>query len=217
MGQIFQGLMGVQCYLDDIIITGKTEKEHMKNLRAVFERIKEHGLRLCKEKCMFFQESIEYLGLIISRQGMHLSKKKVEAIQKIAEPTNVTELKSFLGVVVYFPKFLPQLLACGSPLHELLKKNTTWIWNSAKSAVFNGFKEDLMSIPVLMHFDSNLHMGLACDSSGSAIGEVLFHTLPNGEEWPIAYASKSLTPAERNYSQIKREGLGKVFGVKKFH
>ena len=217
MDQIFQGLTGVQCYLDDIIITGKSEEDHMKNLRAVLERIKEHGLRLCKEKCTFFQESIEYLGHIISRQGLHPSKKKVEAIQKIAEPTNVTELKSFLGMVVYFAKFLPQLSERAAPLNELLKKGTPWMWNSAKSAAFNGLKEDLMSMPVLMHFNPKLPLGLACDASSSGIGAVLFHILPNGDERPIAYASKSLTPAERNYSQIEKEGLSIVFGVKKFH
>ena len=217
MDQIFQGLTGVQCYLDDIVITGKTEEDHLKNLRTVLERIKEHGLRLCKEKFCFFQESIEYLGHVISRQGLHPSKKKVEAIQKIAESTNVTELKSFLGMVVYFAKFLPQLSERAAPLNELLKNGTPWFWTSAESAVFNGVKEDLMSMPVLMHFNPKLPIGLACHASTSGIGAGLFHILPNGEERLIGYASKSLTPVERNYSQIEREGLSIVFGVKKFH
>ena len=173
MDQIFQRLMGVQCYLDDIIITGKMQEDHMKKLRAVLARIKEHGLRLCKEK-YFFQESIEYLGHIISRQGLHPSDKKVEAIQKIAKPTNVTKLKSFLGLVVYFTKFLPQLLERATPLNKVLKKGTLWNWNSAKSAAFNGLKEDLMSMPVLMHFDPNMPIGLLSNASSSGIGAVLF-------------------------------------------
>ena len=111
MDPIFQGLNGVQCYLDDIIVTGKTEEEHMQNLQAVLQRIKEYGLRLCKEKCSFLQESVEYLGHVISSQGIHPSPKKTEAIQKIAESTNVTELKSFLGMVVYFARFSPQFLS----------------------------------------------------------------------------------------------------------
>eukprot|EP00795_Rhopilema_esculentum_P016067 gene16067-7417_t len=98
MDKLFQGLNGVQCYLDDIIITGKTEGEHMQNLLAVLQRIKEYGLGLRKDKCSFLQTSVEYLGNIISREGIHPSPKKIEAIKKIPEPKNVTELRSFLGM-----------------------------------------------------------------------------------------------------------------------
>ena len=96
MDQIFQGLNGVQCHLDDIIVTGKTEEEHMHNLQAVLQRIKEYGLRLRKEKCSFLKGSVEYLGHVISSQGIHPSPKNIEAIQKIAGPTNVTELWLFI-------------------------------------------------------------------------------------------------------------------------
>ena len=125
-------------------------------------------------KCSFLQESIEYIGHVISSQGIHPFPKKIEAIQKIAEPTNFTELKSFLGMVVYFAKFLPQLSDRAAPLHELLKKGVPWHWNSEKSAAFNGLKDNLMSMSVLMHFDPSLPLGLACDASGSGIGAVLF-------------------------------------------
>ena len=90
-------------------------------------------------------------------------------------------------MVVYFAKFLPQLYDRTAPLHELLKKGVPWNWNSGKSAAFNGLKDDLMSVSVSMHFDPSLPLGLACDASGSGIGAVLFHILPNGEERPIAY------------------------------
>ena len=126
MDQIFQGSNGAQCYLDDIIITGKTEEEYMQNLQAVLQRIKKYGLRLRKEKRSFLQESVECLGHVISSQGIHPSPKKIEAIQKIAGPTNVTELKSFLGIVVYFAKFLPQLSDRAALLHEWLKKVVPW-------------------------------------------------------------------------------------------
>ena len=122
MDKLFQGLKGVQFYLDDLIITGKTEEEHMQNLLAVLQRIKEYGLRLRKDKCSFLQTSVEYLGHIISHEGIHPSPKKIEAIKKIPEPKNVTELRSFLGMVVYFAKFLPQLSKRAAPLNELLKK-----------------------------------------------------------------------------------------------
>ena len=135
------------------------------------------------------------VGHVISRQGIHPSPKKVEAIQKIDEPTNVTELKSFLGMVVYFAKLLPQLPERAAPLNELLKKGIPWNWTYGKSAAFNDLQDDLMSMSVLMHFDPSMPLGLACDASGSGIGAVLFHILPSGEERPIAYASKSLTPA----------------------
>ena len=94
----------------------------MQNLQPVHQRIKEYGLRLRKEKCSFLQESIEYLGHVICSKGTHLSPKKIEeAIQKIAEPASVTELKNFLEMMVYFARFLPQLSERAAPLHELLK------------------------------------------------------------------------------------------------
>ena len=142
-------------------------------MQAVLQRIKEYGLRLRKEKCSFLQESVEYIGHVISRQGIHPSPKKIGAIQKIAEPTNIIELKSFLGIVVYFAKFLPQLSERAAPLNELLKKGIPWNWASEKSAAFNRLKDDFMSMSVSMHFDPNLPLGLACDASGSGIGAIL--------------------------------------------
>ena len=188
----------------------------MQNLQAVLQRIKEYGLRLRKEECNFPKESTEYLGHVLSRHGIHPSPKKIEAIQKIAEPTNITELKSFLGMMVDFAKFLLQLSEHAAPLNELLKNGVPWNWTPERSAVFTGLKEDLMSMSMLMHFDPSLPLGLACDASGSGIVAVLFHILPNGEERPIAYASKSLAPVEKNYSQIEKDGSSIVFDVRKF-
>ncbi len=109
MDQAFQGLKGMACYLDDIIITGGSEKEHWENLNAVFQRARDYGFRFRMEKCDFYKAQIEYLGHMIDANGIHPSPKKVDAIRKMVPPTNVGELRAFLGFVNYFGKFLKSL------------------------------------------------------------------------------------------------------------
>ena len=217
MDQVLQGLPGVVCYIDDILVTGRTDMEHMRNLEAVFKRLKEYGFRLKLRKCQFFQESVEYLGKIISSEGLHPSPKKVEAILKVSPPTDVSELRSFLGMVNHYGRFIKCLADLSAPLNRLLRKDEPWSWNTECRDSFIKIKEALTTTKVLAHFSPDLPLGLACDASAVGIGAVLFHRYPDGAERPIAYASKSLTSAEKNYSQIEREALSIIFGIKKFH
>ena len=104
-----------------------------------------------------------------------------------------------------------------APLHELLKKETHWRWNSSTQKSFEACKNGLTSASVLVHYDTNRELRLACDASGYGVGAVISHIMDNGEERPIAYASRTLTPSEKNYAQIEKEALSIIFGVKKFH
>ena len=109
MDQILQGIPGVFCYLDDIIVTGSTLEEHLERLVAVLKRLEEYGLKANQEKCKFLRSSVEYLGHVISAEGLHQSPKKVKAITEMPKPQDVTQLRAFLGMVQYYAKFLPDL------------------------------------------------------------------------------------------------------------
>lgn len=216
MDQILQGIPGVFCYLDDIIITGRTMEEHLERLVAVLKKLVEFGLKANREKCKFLRSFVEYLGHVISAEGLHQSPKKVKAITEMPKPQDVTQLRAFLGMVQYYAKFLPDLATHLAPLHRLLQKDVKWSWGAEEEASFRVVKEMLLQDKVLMHYDPDLPLILATDSSSYGVGAVLSHRTTEGEERPIAYASRSLSDTEKKYSQIEKEALSLVWGVKKF-
>ena len=124
--QVIQGLNGVACYLDDLVVTGRTREEHLRNLEAVLQRIRDYGFRIRKEKCTFLQDSIEYLGHIIDRTGIRPSPGKAEAIRRAPAPKDQSQLRSFLGGVNYFGKFIGRLADLSAPLNTLLRKDVSW-------------------------------------------------------------------------------------------
>ena len=217
MDQILPQREGIICYLDDILITGKNNHEHLQNLEAVLKRLEEYNLRIKKPKCCFFQDKVEFLGKVVTKEGIAASSGKVEAVLKIPPPQSLTQLRSFLGIVNHYRKFVPLLADLSDPLNHLLKKDTPWEWSSECQESFTKLKEALTSTTVLAHYDPMMPIALACDASSIEIGAVIYHVDPDGKEKPIAYESKTLSNAERKYSQIEREALSIIFGVKKFH
>ena len=215
--QVLQGLEGVVWYMDDILVTGRTDEEHLKHLNDVLARLEKHGLRGRKEKCAFFKNSVEYLGHIIDRNGIKPVQKKVEALLDAPAPTNVGQLGSFLGMINYYGRFIPNLSTLAAPLYRLRQKNVPWKWGAEEKVAFEQLKAALASTKVLVHYEPKLPVKLDCDASSVGIGTVLSHMMADGRERPIAYASRSLNKAERNYSQIEKEALSLVWGVKKFY
>ncbi|XP_017575179.2 uncharacterized protein K02A2.6-like [Pygocentrus nattereri] len=215
MDQILNGLAEVQCYLDDTLIAGKTEEEHLRNLDATLQRLKEHGV--LKSKCEFFQPSVEYLGHVIDSQGLHKAPSKVKAIMEAPAPQNVSQLRSYLGLLNYYGRFVLNLASLLKPLHQLLCQDKAWKWTDKCAQAFAKTKRALLKSEVLTHFDPDLPLQLACDVSPYGVGAVISHIMPDGKEKPIAFASRTLNKAESNYAQIEREALGIVFGVRKFH
>ena len=138
-------------------------------------------------------------------------------IHNAREPKCVTELKSFLGLLTYYSCFLPNMASTLTPLYALLKKSTPWRWGSTEREAFEAAKKLLTSDQVLAHYDPSLPLVLACDASAYSIGAVLSHRLVDGTEHPIAFASRTLSNTERCYSQIEKEALVCIFGVKHFH
>ena len=217
MDRILQGIPRTECLLDDVITTGESDAEHLENLETVLKRLADSGLRVNPEKCKFFQESIEYCGHIVSKEGLHKTDAKIAAISDAPEPTNQTQLRSFLGRVNYYHRFLEDSSTTMYPLNQLLKKNQRWAWTAECRHAFDQVKEQIASERVLMHFDPKLPVRVATDASPYGMGAVLSHQLPDGSERPVAFASRALSSTEQKYAQIDKEALAIVWGVKKFH
>ena len=216
MEDILRGIPHVSVYIDDVLVTGRSDEEHLKTLDMVLTRLEEAGLRLKKNKCAFLLPSVEYLGHKITKEGIQPTEEKIRAIREAPTPENVAQLRSFLGLINYYAKFLPQLSSTLSPLYRLLQKEVKWAWESAQDKAFRAAKSQLASSKLLVHYDVKEDIILSCDASPYGVGAVLSHIV-DGEEKPVAYASRSLAAAEKRYAQIDREGLAVVFGVKKFH
>ncbi|XP_056008456.1 uncharacterized protein K02A2.6-like [Ostrea edulis] len=214
---VLQGLAGVKCIMDDMIITGTSEEEHLQNLEAVLQRLDDYNLRVNLDKCEFFRERVSYCGHEIDSEGLHKTQAKIDAVINAPKPTNVSELRSFLGIVNYYARFLPNLSSTLYPLHQLLSKEKKWEWTPKCDRAFLDIKRMKTSEEVLTHYNPDQPVRLACDASPYDIGCVLSHVMDDGSERPIAYASRSLSAAEKNYSQIDREALGIVWGVKRFN
>ena len=161
--------------------------------------------------------SVEYLGHQVDATGIRTTPDKVDAVIKAPPPKNTSELRSFLGLVNYYGKFVPHLSTVLHPLNHLLKAGMRWSWSQDCSKAFSRAKEELSSAWVLTHYDPSLPLSMAADASAYGVGAVLSHVFPDGSERPIAFASHSLSSSERNYAQVEKEALALIYGVKKFH
>nr|XP_055076811.1 uncharacterized protein K02A2.6-like [Misgurnus anguillicaudatus] len=217
MDQVLQGCPSTQCYLDDIIVTGESDSSHLENLAQVLKRLEEYGLRARRDKCEFFKETVTYCGHKIDANGLHKCHDKLRAVAEAPQPENVSQLRSFLGFVNYYNRFLPNLATVLHPLNALLQAGKKWTWTKQCMQAFQEAKKLVMSDTVLTHFDPHKPLRLACDASPYGIGAVLSHVMYDGTERPIAFASRSLNAAEKNYAQIDREALSLVWGVKRFN
>ena len=155
--------------------------------------------------------SVEYLGHKISSSDLQPTDEKIRALKDAHVPRNESQLKSFLGLLNYYGKFVPHLSTLLAPLHRLLQKISAWTWGPAQQAAFDHVKSILTSDKVLAHYDLSKSLILACDASPYGVGAVLSHQFEDGTEQPIAYASRSLGPAEKKYSQLDKEGLAIIF------
>ncbi len=202
MEQLLDGIPHVGVLLDNILITGITEEEHLANLEEVLKRLSDAGLRLKVSKCQFMKSSLDCLGHHIDKDGFHPVATKVRAITDAPMPTNVTDLKSFLGMINFCGKFLPNLASTFEPFHKLLRQEIHWTWGHQQQEANTAANVLLQSSQVSVHYDPEKILVLPCNASPYGVGAVLAHKLDDGSERPIAYASRTLSKAERGYSQF---------------
>lgn len=166
--------------------------------------------------CAFFQDEIEYLGYTLTKEGLKKTKEKVKAIVAAAQPRNLSEVRSFIGLVNYYNKFIPEAASILSPIYDLLKANTTFLWSRKCQDAFVRIKETIASDDCIVHFDPNLPIIVTADASDNGIAGMLSHVI-DGEERTVACVSRTLQPSERNMSTIMKEALAIYFTVNKLY
>ena len=220
--QVLAGLDRTCVIMDDLLVGGTNDDEHLKNLEAVFKQFLKFGLRVKPKcmfrawKCMFMAPSVIYFGLRFSERGLQPTDEKVQAIKEAPTPRNVTELRSFLGMLAALTNFIPKLSTLAHPLYELLG-NKAWNWTPKCEQAFSDVKLALSSETVLAHYNPSLPVELSVDASPYGLGAIIMHVYPNGTRRPIAYASRTLNEHEKRYGQIDKEALAIMFGLKRFH
>lgn len=230
MERIFgaQHCQSLLLYLDDVIVFSSSVDEHLSRLDAALSRLQHEGLKVKLEKCSFFQKEVQYLGHLISQDGVSTDPSKIAAVGDWPHPTNVTELRSFLGFASYYRRFVEGFAKLAAPLHRLAaelagtKKRKVQSrglragWTEGCEESFQKLKACLVSAPTLAFADFSLPFILEVDASHSGLGAVLSQE-QGGRVRPVAYASRSLHPAEKNYSSMKLEFLAMKWAmVEKF-
>jgi len=212
INDVLDGILGdfVFGYIDDILIFSPDIDSHFKHLTEVLSRLRKAGLYVKLEKCEFCVPFLDFLGHRISSEGIFMDPKKISSVLEWPTPTNVKEVQSFLGLANYYRRFIPNFAVIARPLNNLLKKNTKFIWNNEVEEAFNCLKSKFSSAPVLAYPDRNLPFQVETDSSNFAIGAILSQISKDNKTHPIAFYSRSLTQAERNYPIYDKELLAIV-------
>jgi len=196
----------VLVYLDDILVYSPDDESHKEHVRAVLKRLREHKLYAQRQKCKFGLSQVDYLGHIITRDGISMDPSKTRAIIGWPTPTSVTEVRQFLGLAGYYRRFIKDFSGITAPLTDLQRKGTPWQWGPQEHRAFDALKTAITSAPVLRPFDPDKPTSISIDASGTAIGAVL--TQGTGADIrPVAFESRKLTPAEKNYPTHEREQL----------
>ena len=202
-------------YLDDIIVFSSTWAEHLERLRAVFERLRRANLKLGAHKCHLAAREVSFLGYRVTPEELEPEPRLMEAISKLPPPINVAEVRSFLGLVGYYRRFVKRFSDKAAPLNHLLHKDHPWKWTRECQEAFQTLKGEIASRPVSAYPDFSKPFRLYTDASNLGLGAILAQK-QDGKEKIICCASRTLNNAETNYSTTKKECLAIVWGVQVF-
>ena len=214
--QFLDGLTGTAAYFDDIIVQGSTKEECYMRLIKVLDKLRQNNIHVNRKKCQFFQRKIQYLGHTISQDGLHKSQDKINTIIHTERPTNVEEVRQFLGFVNYYSKFIPNRSEILYPLNQLLCKNKQFKWTKECENAFNNIKQIIVSDQVLTSYNPDYEIIVATDASPFGLSGVLSHKMPDGNERPVQFISRTLTKAEQQYSQLDKEATAVFWSCKQF-
>jgi len=211
MNDIFQNLIAegiVVVYLDDILIFTKTKEEHAQAVRRVLQVLKENKLFLRLEKCEFYKQRIEYLGLVISENEVSIDPVKVAGVREWPTPENKTDVQAFLGFVNFYRRFIRDFSAKARPLFDLTRSEQVWTWSGREQVAFEDLKTAVTTAPVLVSPQESDPFRIEADSSDFATGAVLSQQSTMDGKWhPVAFYSKFLSSVEQNYEIHDKEML----------
>lgn len=216
MDQIIQGLLWVICFIDDLLIGGNTSDDCIQNVRKCLTRLNEYNVKVKWEKCKFFEKSVTYLGHEISEDGIRPNPEKIREIVDAPQPENLTQVKSYLGLLNYYGRFIPNLSQESMESYKLTQMDMPFVWSPECQNAFDRSKQLLLSNKLLVHYDPSKPIVIHCDASPYGLGAILSHVI-DGKDKPVLFTSCTLTKTQQNYAQLHREALAIVFAVKKFH
>jgi len=217
MDKVLTGLTWELClvYLDDVIVWGKDEQEHLNNLRKVFDRFREANVTLRPDKCTFMTTSVKYLGHVFQEGGYKPDPEKVKSLINLSSPEDVKGVKRILGMLSFYRRFIPNMAALANPMTELLKKDVPFCWTSTCEEGLRMMIELLKRETMLSYPDFDKSFTVTTDASQLGLGAVLSQQ-KEGRTVPIAFASRALRGAEGNWSARELETLGIVWAVEHF-
>jgi len=212
--ETFGDLPGVTGIADGIVVYGyKSDcSDHDENLRAVLQRARETGLRFNLDKCKFRCTRIPFFGHIVGAEGLQPDPRKIDSILSMDPSTSLADLQTFLGMVQFLSRFIPNLASIAANLWALTKKTSDFVWSPEHQSAVDRIKKAIVAPTAVQYFDSTQHVTIQVDASQRGLGAVLLQA--NG---PVEFASKLLTETESRYSNIEREMLAVLFGLEKFH
>ncbi|KAG9450365.1 hypothetical protein H6P81_010330 [Aristolochia fimbriata] len=205
----------VECYVDDLVVKTKQRSDHLLDLRAVFERLRRFQLKMNPLKCAFGVTSGKFLGFIVHHRGIEIDQSKIDAIQKMPAPRNVSELKRFQGHLAYIRRFISNLVGRCQPFSRLLKKETPFEWDESCQNAFNNIKAYLTKPPVLVAPIVGRPLLLYIAAQEGSVGALLAQCDDDNKERSLYYLSRTLVGAELNYTPIKKTCLALAFAVQK--
>ncbi|XP_058838582.1 uncharacterized protein K02A2.6-like isoform X2 [Topomyia yanbarensis] len=215
MESILAGCKNTVIFIDDIVIFGSTEQEHDDAVKQTLSVLKQYGILLNDHKCNIKQREIVFLGHKFTAEGISPTEEKIESIKQSRAPRSKEELRSFLGLVTYVSRFIPNLATLNFPLRELIKQDLPFEWKSEHQKSFDQLKDLIGSTKHLGYYDPKDRTLVVTDASGVGLGAVLIQFKENIPRI-ISYASKSLTETEKKYPAIEKEALGIVWAVERF-
>lgn len=202
-------------YLDDIIIVTETFDEHLSYLSKVLKDLKDANLTINREKSHFCCSEVQYLGFLVNQNGLQVDPEKTAAVVDYPAPTNLKQLRRFLGMASWYRRFIPDFATLAEPLTRLTKKSNPWIWGEQQVNSFRELKIRLTTAPALSCPDFTAPFFLQTDASSVGLGAVLTQTI-NDEEKVIAYASRTMTETETRYTVTEQECLAVIWSIRKF-